>query len=156
MPVCSVEVDALCSLLRTELSCRETYRTATAAIRKGPESHSLSLRHLYQGHLRFAGELRRLIRAAGGLPAGAGSQRGVWSGVRSRIAAARKRKAGVRAMLSALRQGELYSLALAGGALQDLRGTPAAWVKGRLMEGIVDNLGLLEALEVSAGEAPAR
>lgn len=154
-PVRSVEVDALCSLHRTVLSSRDTYRTAAAAIRTGPESHRLSLRHLYQGHRRFAGELRSLIRAAGGLPAAAEWERGVWSGVRARIAAARKGSSVVRATLRALRQGELYSLALAGGALPDLRGTAADWVKGRLMTGIETNLGLLEALEVSAGEAPA-
>lgn len=151
----SAEVDALCSNLRAELSSRETYRTAAAAIRRGPESHSLSLRHLYHGHGRLAFELRKLIREVGGLPAGAGRVRGVWSGVRARVAAARKGREGVRAMLRALRQGELYSLALAAGALGDLRGTSAAWVRGRLMEGIVNNLGLLAALEVSAGDASA-
>jgi hypothetical protein len=147
----STEIDALCSLLRTELSACEAYRAAVHAVEQGSECPALSLRHLYRSHRHFADELLNLIRGLGAPPAGAVGEWGVWSGVLERIAALNGREAAV-ATLRALRHGEVYSLEVARGALQDLEGPPAEWVKGRLVEGIVANFGLLEALETSADD----
>ena len=84
---------------------------------------------------------------------------GVWYGVHERVAAVNGR-AQAPAALHALRHGERYSLEVAGGALDDLDGPAASWVRQRLMRGLVANLRLLAALERSAaeasGEAPAQ
>ena len=149
----STEIDALCSLLRTELSACEAYRAAVHAVEQGSECPALSLRHLYRSHRHFADDLLNLIRSLGAPPAGAVGEWGVWSGVLERIAALKGREA-VVATLRALRHGEVYSLEVARGALPDLDGPPAEWVKGRLVGGIVANFGLLEALETSAGDEP--
>lgn len=142
----TVEAGALGSLLRTELSACETYRTAVRAIELGEDCPALSLRCLYRTHRRFADELRSLIRGLGGLPAEPLASWGVWAGVHERVASMRGRADGP-AMLRALRHGERYSLELARGALHDLEGPAASWVKERLVDGLAGNLGLLDALE---------
>jgi len=147
----AVEVDALCSLLRAELSACETYRTAVHAVERDADCPALSLRCLYRSHRRFADDLRSLVRGLGGEPAETVGAWGVWSTVHERVAAMTGR-ASLPAMLRALRHGERYSLELGRGALHDLEGEAAVWARGRFVQGIVSNLDLVEALERSLAE----
>jgi len=146
-----VDVDALGTLLRTELSACEAYRAAIRAVERDGGCPALSLRCLYRSHRRFADELRALIRSVAGRPAEPSGAWCVWYGVHERVAAADGR-AQAPAALHALRHGERYSLEVAGGALDDLDGPAASWVRQRLVRGLVANLRLLAALERSAAE----
>ena len=67
---------------------------------------------------------------------------------RERVATMSGRDDGL-ATLRLLRHGERYSHELARGALHDLEGPPATWVKDRFLKGIEANLCLIEALERS-------
>ena len=147
------EIEALCTLLRTELSASETYRTAVHAIERGAGVPALSLRCLYRSHRRFADVLRVLIRELGGSPWESVGAWGVWAAVHERVAALNGRANGP-AVLRVLRHGERYSLELARGALHDLEGPRAAWVRGKLVEGIEANLGLIDALQRSSADEP--
>ena len=149
----SVEVDTLCTLLRTELSACEAYRTAIHAVERGEGSPALSLRCLYRSHRRFADELRSLVRNLGGCPSETMGAWGVWVGVHERVAAMNGRVDGP-ATVRILRHGERYSLELARDALDELEGPSAGWVRDRLVRGVEANLGLLEALESSAHDGP--
>jgi hypothetical protein len=147
----NVEVDAIRSLLGTELSACETYRTAVRSIEKEADRPALALRCLYRSHRRFAVELRGLVLRLGARTGSPPGTWGVWAGVHERIAAMRPR-VDLVAALGALRHGERYSLELAEGALPDLEGPLAAWVKGRFLAGIDANLKLLAALQASVAD----
>jgi hypothetical protein len=144
----NVEVDALRSLLGAELSACETYRTAVRSIEKEAGRPALALRCLYRSHRRFAVELRGLVLRLGAPTGSSVGAWGVWAGVHERIAAMRPR-VDLLAALRALRHGEHYSLELARGAMTELEGPLAAWLKGRFLAGIDANLRLLEALQAS-------
>jgi hypothetical protein len=148
----AVEATALSSLLRTELSACETYRTAIHDVERGGEGPALALRCLYGNHRRLADEARGLIRNLGGPPTESAGAWGVWSAVHERIAEM-KGRASDATLLRALRHGERYSLELARDALHDLEGSEATWARRRLIGKLVANLDLLEALEESAIEA---
>ena len=150
----SVEADTLCSLLGNELSACETYRTAIHSIERGEENPALSLRCLYRSHRRFADEHRALVRGIGGCPVEPIDAWGVWTGVRERVASMSGRTSGPAA-LRVLRHGERTSLELARGALDELEGPPAGWVRDRLIRGVEANLDLLDAMESFVGDRPA-
>lgn len=147
----SVEADTLRTLLGTELSACEAYRAAIHSIERGEESPALSLRCLYRSHRRFADELRGLVRGFGGCCSEPMDAWGVWAGVRERVTSMNGRIDGPAA-LRVLRHGEHASLGLARGALDELEGPPAGWVRDRLIRGVEANLGLLDALESYAGD----
>ncbi|MBK9966158.1 MAG: DUF2383 domain-containing protein [Holophagales bacterium] len=151
----AVEIDALCSILRTEHSACETYRTAVHAVERDGGCPALSLRCLYRSHRHFADELRDLVRGLGGRPTETVGAWGVWSSVHERVAEMQGRTA-FPAMLRTLRHGEQYSLEVGREALHDLEGPAAVWARGRFVQGIVSNLDLLEALERSLAEEADR
>lgn len=151
----AVEIEALCTLLRTEHSACETYRTAVHAAERDADRPAPSLRCLYRSHRRFADELRDLVRGLGGRPVETVGAWGVWSSVHERVAAMQGRPA-FPAMLRALRQGEQHSLEVGRGALHDLEGPAASWGRERFVRGVVSNLDLLEALDRSLSEEVER
>lgn len=147
----AAEVDALCTLLRTELSACEAYRTAIHVVERDVGNPALSLRCLYRSHRQFADELRGMVRELGGHPSETMGAWGVWSGVHEKVAETAGQD-DVPTTLRLLRHGERYSREVASGALHDLEGPPATWARERFVRGLDANLCLIEALERSAAE----
>lgn len=148
----AAEVEALCTLLRTELSACEAYRAAIHVTERDQGNPALSLRCLYRSHRKFADELRGMVRELGGHPTETVGEWGVWSAVHEHVAT-RPAGDGAATTLRFLRHGERYSCELALGALHDLEGPPSTWVKERLVKGVEANLCLIEALERSVEDA---
>jgi hypothetical protein len=144
----SVATRALSTLLRAELSACEAYRTAVHAIERGADCPALSLRCLYRSHRRAADELHSEIRRLQGRPIETAGATGVWSEVHERIASARG-PADFPETLRALLRGERFSLELACRAVHGLGDSGSDGVRRRLVEGILANIGLIEALEKS-------
>lgn len=140
------EVETLGSLLRSELSACEAYRTAVHRLERDGERPALSLRYLYRSHRRHADGLREMIRRLGGHPPDSLGTWGVWASVHERVAGL----ADDAETLRALREGERHSVELARGALHDLDGPAASFVAEEVLPELVADLDLLALLDEGA------